>query len=296
MARLERFNFNTPVGRFVSGSMTEKRTTDNDGRPVPPDKQSYQFGIAFAKTDPQIGALIGQIAQNAMMQYQAINPHVVPMIQNWFNTLDGFSMKISDGDKPNQRGQINENTRGHWVFWFSTALDVQACGPDNSQIPLSAIKRGYYVDVYGSSVINELAPPQSGIYMNPAIVRLVAEGDEIVGSVDPRQAFANNPLPATLPPGARPLGSTPAAPALSGPPSAAAPVMGLPGMPAPAAAPVTGLPGVPPQGMQPQLPGVGQQVAPAPGAMGFAPQPGFPTASPSNPPAQPYPGILQPPR
>ena len=40
----------TPVGRFVSGSITEKRTTDYEGRTLPEEKQHYAFGVADRKS------------------------------------------------------------------------------------------------------------------------------------------------------------------------------------------------------------------------------------------------------
>jgi hypothetical protein len=46
-----RFDFFTPVvGRFVNGSITEKRTKDSDNREIPLDKQRFEFGVAFEKT------------------------------------------------------------------------------------------------------------------------------------------------------------------------------------------------------------------------------------------------------
>ena len=44
--------FTNSVGRFVSGSMTEKRAKDNDGRAIDPDDQRFEFGVAFRKDDP----------------------------------------------------------------------------------------------------------------------------------------------------------------------------------------------------------------------------------------------------
>lgn len=299
----EKLQFFTPVGRFVSGDLTTKRDKDNQGRPIEPDKQRFEFGIAFAKTDPQIGQLIQQIAGFAYQEYSKVAPHIAQRVANWMQTLDGFSMKISNGDAPNSRGQVNPNTVGHWVFWFSTAIDVGgAIAPSNAQIPLDRIKRGYFVDIAGSVAINGLTDNNAGIYMNPTYVRLVAEGDEIVGGIDPQTLFANHAAPTQLPPGARPIGSAPALP-----PGSGIPGVGMPGMPGqPAAQPAMGMPGQP--AAQPTQP----QQAPAPGftnpAMGApagmpmgAPagmQPfgaagaAMPTASPSNPGFPAHPGIL----
>ena len=274
----DKFQFVTPVGRFVSGDMTKKREKDNQGRPIDADKQRFEFGIAFQKTDPQIGVLIQQIAQYAYTEYGKTAPHVAQRVANWMNTLDGFSMKISNGDEPNSQGKVNPNTVGHWVFWFSTALDpIGAIAPSNAQIPLDRIKRGWFVDVAGSAAINGLTDNNAGIYMNPTVIRLVAEGEEIVGGVDPQQVFANHGAPAQLPPGARPLGSAP-----SLPPGSGMPGVGMPQQPAQM-----------PPGMMPgqpmQMPGNGgapvQQPTFAQPQAGYgAPNGGF------MPPATPAPG------
>jgi len=273
----DKHSFNTPVGRFVYGSLTEKRDKDSNGRFIDPDKQRYEIGVAFSKQDPNIVPLVQQIAQHAKQFYSARAPHIAQRIDAWFQALDGFSMKVSDGDKPNAQGKVNQNTVGHWVMWFSTALDIIAARvPDNAQIPLSEIKRGYYVDVAGTSAPNELLDHNAGVYVNPVCVRLVGVGDEIIGSADPNELFANTPAP-QLPPGARPIGSAPQAPVGSGAPSTA---MGMPGMSAPA------VPNASPAVMPATLPGV---QAGMPGAAPAA-SPVGQTASPSSFP--PYSGMM----
>jgi hypothetical protein len=253
----EKLQFFTPVGRFVYGDLTTKRDKDNQGRPIDADKQRYEFGLAIRKDDPAVGALIQQIAGYAYNTYATRAPHIAQRVSSWMQTLDGFSMKISDGDKANQRGQVNPNTVGCYVFWFSTSIDIigASAAHANAQIPLTNIKRGWYVDVAGSAAVNGLTDNNAGIYLNPTVVRLVAEGDEIVGSVDPQAMFANHAAPVALPPGARPVGSAPQPPAGTGMPGAGM----MPGMPAAAqpgfTPPATGAPGGMPQaapaGMQP---------------------------------------------
>jgi hypothetical protein len=268
----ERMDFTTPVGRFVSGSLTEKRKTDNQNRPIEPEKQRYEFGLAIEKTEPSLPALFQQIAAHAKAGYQA-QPHIAQRIDTWFQTLSGFSMKISDGDAPNQRGQVNENTKGCFVLWFSTSIEIKTCGPDNIQIDPSAIKRGWYIDVYGSCAINGLQDNNAGMYMNPEWVRLIGEGDEIVGGIDAATAFGAPAAPAALPPGARPVGSVP---------------------PAPVGAPGGGMPGAVQQAM-PGAPAAVPMPAPVPAATVPAAMPG---AVPTQPPAQPQtasPGETHPP-
>lgn len=292
----DRMQFFTPVGRFVSGDLVTKRDKDHQNRPVAPDKQTYQFGVAIRKDDPAVGPLIQQIATHAYSYYQTKAPHVAQRVVNWMQTLDGFSMKISNGDAPNQRGQVNQNTVGCWVFWFSTGLDiVGSIAPSNAQIPVAQIKRGWYVDVAGSVAVNELTDDNAGVYLNPTVVRLIAEGDEIVGSVDPQQIYANHAAPVQLPPGARPIGSTPQPGAGAGLPGTGMPGIGgggvgtqqqvagpgvggaMPGFSGAPATPGQGLPQGAPGGMPP-FPGAGQ--------------PGTSTASPSNTGFPQHTGIL----
>ena len=280
----DNFQFFTPVGRFVSGDLTKKRTKDKDGRDIAPDKQRYEFGIAFDKTDPAIQQLIHQIATYAHGEYSKTAPAVANRIPTWMQTLTGFSMKIANGDEPNTQGKVNQNTVGKFVFYFSTALDpIAAIAPTNAQIPADRIKRGWFVDIAGNVSINGLTDNNAGIYMNPTVVRLVAEGDEIVGGIDPQSVFANHAAPAQLPAGARPIGSAPSLPPGSGMPGTGMPGVGMPQgqMPGFSGNPAMGAPaGMPmgaPAGMQPFAP------AGAPG----------PTASPGNGyPA--YPGVLNP--
>lgn len=267
----DKFSFNTPSGRLVYGSLTEKRNKDSNGRPIDPDKQRFEFGVAFPKQDPNIVPLIQQIAQHAKQFYSARAPHIAQRIDAWFQTLDGFSMKVSDGDKPNAKGQVNQNTVGHWVMWFSTALDFQTVvyrNPTHVQIPASDIKRGWWIDVAGTSAPNELLDHNAGVYINPMVVRLLYEADEIVGTANPDEMFTAPPA-AQLPPGARPLGSAPVAP-----------TGGMPGMGAPV------VPNASPAAMPATLPGA---QAGMPGAAPAASQTA-PTASPSSFP--PYSGMM----
>lgn len=283
--------FHTPVGRFVSGSLTEKRTTDNNNRPIEPEKQRYDFGLAIRKDDPGVPGMLQSIATAAKAGYPQ-RQDIQQRVDGWFQTMSGFSMKISDGDKPAvSTGKVNENTAGCFVVWFSTSMDILAANAQNIQIDAASIKRGWYVDVAASARANGLLDHNAGVYMNPSCVRLIAEGEEIVGGMNVETALQNAPTaPTQLPPGARPVGSTPQAPVSSG-----APGTGLPGM----------VPAAPSVGAAP-LPGVAPvptQAAPAPAQTAPAALPGV---APTQPPAQPqtaspgdtgyppHPGVMQP--
>ena len=207
--------YTNQVCRFVSGSLTEKRTKDTNGRPLPEEKHRYEFGIALSKTDPDTARLFGEF-QAFMQNEWANDQNKLNALANWFSpdpttSMTGVPMKISDGDRPNAKGQLNSNTSGCFVFWFSTGYQPKCCTATNEEIPADAIKRGYYVQIAGNISSNGL-PWQpdgkgAGIYMNPSVIRLVAEGDEIVGGVDAATAFGGTAAPTQLPPGARPVGS-----------------------------------------------------------------------------------------
>lgn len=216
---------NLPVGRFVSGSITEKRTTGHDGQPLPEDKQRFEFGVAVRKDDPGLPAIFGAMQAEAMTQHGGI-----PAVQNF--QLDGYSWKVNDGDKPNRQGAVNENTTGCFVFYFSSSYPPQTVNAQNTMIDPTEIKRGYFVDVAFNVKNNGKTGGQAGVYVNPTHVRLIAFGEEIRGGVDANTAFANTPAPTNLPPGASatPVASTPApgtagnaAPAPAASPAQAAP-------------------------------------------------------------------------
>lgn len=228
----ERTPLHTPVGRLVSGSWTEKKKTDHQNRPIDEDKQTYTFGLAIEKTHPDFPAFFQAVGQAAMAGY-ATNPAIQQRITAWQQSLQGFSGKIVDGDAPRANGSVNDNTKGCFVIYFSTSMNILAANSQNVSIDPASIKRGWYADVAATVSVNGLVDNNAGLYMNPVCIRLIAEGDEILGGMSVDQALENAPTaPTQLPPGARPVGSTPSAPA-----SAGLPGTGMPGV-APAA-PVT---------------------------------------------------------
>ena len=205
--------FTRCAGRYVSGSHTEKRTKDNDNRPIDEDKQNYEFGVAFDKQEiwPQLSGEVYPYLQTALSS----DANALQRMQGWFQTMSGFSMKISDGDKPNQRGQVNENTKGCFVIWFSSRFPPTCCDPAMQEIDAQAIKRGYYVQVAGTIVPNGQPGNHAGVYMNGNFIRLVAEGPVITGGGDPSKAFGDGAMP-SMPAGAQPLGSNIGAPSMPG--------------------------------------------------------------------------------
>lgn len=274
----ESVNFNIPLkGRFVSGDMTQKRQKDYQGKPIDPDKQRVEFGIAYPKAEFW-NWLTQTFYHGPLAQALAGQAQAMQLATAWFqNGFNGFSMKIDDGDKPNARGGVNENTKGCFVVYFNAInppqVYVGATPETLTQVDTSECKRGYFVMMSGNIRFNEKMPPQIGIYMNAGAVWLVEKGAEIIGGIDAASAFAG----VALPPGMAPVDLSNGAGAAFGaqqmpPMQQAAPAM--PGFPAPAPAQMApaGLPG---QGFTPPT---------------AAPQ----TAFPGNAPAAPYYGAMQP--
>lgn len=256
----ERLEFFTPVvGRFVNGSITEKRTKDNEGRPIPDDKQRFEFGVAFEKA--AIWPMLSEQWYPFLASELARDQNALSRMTNWFSTMNGFSMKVSDGDAPNSRGAHNEHTKGCFVLYFSSMYAPKAVGPDAlfTEIDPALVKRGFYVQVAGNLGSNEQPGDRAGIYLNGNVVRLIAEGDEIRGGIDAASAFGGAAAPTALPAGARPLGSASGNGAAFG----AAPT-GMPGVgnaasaPAPAQTTPVGMPGM--LGAAPQTASVGSTV------------------------------------
>lgn len=268
----ERLDFFTPVvGRFVNGSITEKRTRDNDNREIPADKQRFEFGVAFEKA--AIWPMLTEQWYPWLASILARDQNALARMTNWFSTLQGFSMKVSDGDAPNSRGVVNEHTKGCFVLYFSSMYAPKAVGPDPAftEIDPATIKRGFYVQVAGNLGSNEQPGDRAGIYLNGNIVRLIAEGDEIRGGVDAASAFGGAAAPTALPPGARPLGSTSGHGAAFGGAPMMPPAGGVaPGLPqaAPAPAPMA------PVGM-PAMPGAAPGIASGGSVPGVVPHTGI---------------------
>lgn len=294
MAELQHFNIPL-VGRLVWGDLTHPRTKDFEGRPIPEEDQRIEFGVAYEK-QAFWAWLTGEFYPNTLMPALGGNQAAINAVNQWFQTFSGFSMKITDGDKPNTKGVVNQNTVGHFVVKFN-AYDVPNCvvGEAYTQIAATEIKRGYFVTVAGSIKFNEQQGDRMGIFVNAGNVWLRAEGDVIAGGVDAETAFAGmNAAAPALPAGARPLGAS------TGLPGAA------PGAPAPTQA-ATGLPpGMPPAGAPaaaptpapaPTLPGSAAPSAPvgaAPGTAspgGSAPYTGAMDAAAAGAPTPPLPGM-----
>lgn len=262
-----------PVGRFVSGSLTEVRTTGHDGKPLPEEKQRFEFGVAVRKDDPALPGVFQQLQAEAMINHGS-NPAVTQF------QLQGYSWKVSDGDRANSQGVKNDNTTGCYVFWFSSSYPPRTCDNQNTPNDPASIKRGYFVDVVFNAKNNGATGAQAGIYLNPEWVRLIAYGEEITAGRSAADAFGNAPAPSPsqLPPGASatPVSST-AAPGMSG---NAAPASGAaqptPNNAAPAPAPAGSSPTASPSSAPQPAHDIVQNATGQPGPNG-GPLPGLPS-------------------
>lgn len=252
----------SPVGRFIGGSLSERRTNDYQGKPITdPAKHQFEIGVAFRKDDPAINPMLQAIATHAHAEFVQA-PHIQAIIGQFSFGARGFSWKIRDGDAPNVKGEINKNSQGCWVVYFKSAFDIKCADQQNGEVAAASIKRGYFVQVAFSVAGNADFGENAGVYINPQVVKLIAFGEEIQGGIDAETAFAGHAVPTTLPPGASltPVASTP---------MAGAPQMPAPGFPAAGAVPPPANPAVP------QMPGMTP----------------LPTASPTNPGVPPVPGF-----
>ena len=197
-------NFTTPVGRFVTGSITKPQTTDFDGNPLVfktgadagKPRNNYFIGIAIPKgaethwNQTPWGAQIWKFGHEAFPQGQA--------------DLPGFSWKIEDGDNavPNpdagmKRNCDKEGWAGSWVLKFSSSFQSSTYNSDGSaKVDPDSIKPGYFIQINGDIQSNG-KQSKSGIYLNHKMIALAAYGAEIVYGPDAAEAgFGASPLPA----------------------------------------------------------------------------------------------------
>ena len=237
----------TPVGRLVMGSLTDKSTTDHQNRPIAEDKQNFFIGVAVSKADPKTGELLGQMYQQAMNDFATI-PNILPVIQQGIG--GAFNWKIDDGDSEKYASKVDADgvptCAGCYILKMSTKLPISIAqwnGQSNVQIDPSGIKRGDFVDVSISSQGNGQADHTAGMYVNPQAVRLVGYGAAITSGPSLDEQFGG--AAPVVPVGAS---QTPSAPAVGMPaagnpaPASTAPVGG--GMPTTpvAGVPATGMP------------------------------------------------------
>lgn len=208
MTEALKFNPIPLKGRLVSGSHKDIRKTDHEGKPEhDQSKHQYEFGIAYPKAE--FGAWMQQTMWPYLSTSWAQNPDAVARLNAWWaqpglqGKHGGCSLKIADGDKPNARGTVNQNTVGCFVVYFTSfgrgyegnfAAEPPKCyaGPSPDalvQIDLSQVKLGDYVAAAGSMQVNGKTGDQLGAFMNCNMLWKLEDGEEIVTGVDPANAF-----------------------------------------------------------------------------------------------------------
>lgn len=205
----EHVTITTPVGRFVSGSITQGFSTDSDGNPLliknglnkGQPRTVWNIGIAIPKVlgqpwqQTEWGKVLIQVARTSFPNSFDQAGNLLPGRQ--------FAFKVADGDStvPNSRGNINaekEGWAGHWVlFWANGSAPKTYNRDGTAEVPNDSIKPGYFIQIFGEVKGNE-STQNPGLFLNHRMIALSAYGEEIDLGVytNPAQAgFGAAPLP-----------------------------------------------------------------------------------------------------
>lgn len=288
-------NFTTPVGRLVSGSLSEPQTTDAEGKPLVvksgPNAGQPRVDFYFALAIPKGAEQHWAYTEWGQTIYQA-GAAAFPQAHQ----SQKFAWKVQDGDSqiPNSKGKRNcdrPGYPGHWIVSFSSGYTPNVYSQNGTAFTqitdLKSVKLGYYVQVQGN-VQGNGSQQQPGVFLNHRMICLRGYGEEIVVGPDVASAgFGAAPLPAgasavplagQMPPAAPGAFPPPGAPGAPGAAPGAFPPPGAPGAaPAPfvppqaAAAPLVPMPGAtpgafPPPAAAPALVPAVPQLVQVPGA------------------------------
>lgn len=295
--------FLTGTGRLVSGDPFYPNTTGHNGQPLKDGRKEYFVAVAFPKDQPQatnfdaLWALMNQVAQS--------HKYVASYAQTGFV---GFHWKYEDGDSPANADK--PDWKGCHVLKFKNGFPPNVFDERGQAVPSPyeetvdatgklvvtrkpgphTFPKGHYVRLLVGIKNNDVAPPQSGLYLNFFMIQRVGYGTEIQSGPDysaivnqaPVQQLAGmSTMPvggAAAPAGAVPPGVTPPPAAPGTPPTGVTPPPAAPGV-------APGVPGAVPAaapGVPPTAPGgAGVPVGGVPAA------PGVPPAAPAAPPAAP---------
>ena len=212
--------------RLLWPHLAEKRTTDHENKPLPPDKQYYDVTILIPKTasDP---------AQ--CRNYQFLMQRMQQIIQQQFDgawpadaSREGWPIKDCDQD---QTGLAKHPfTKGHWKISPWSNFQPRVVDSGNNDIPrgLDGQFLGFKGGDYGFVSINAWGWPNcKGISFGVEGVKKTRDGDPVGGNQRSVSQMFGGPEPAPMAP---PLPS-------QGFPAAAAPQYApIPMTPAPAAA------------------------------------------------------------
>ncbi len=199
-----RVNIMFPPGRWVSGSIFDLVTKGDNGEALPEAKQHWSFGYAIPKTagvdwrQESWGAPIANAAATDWPNGESKHP--------------AFSFKVKDGDsahssKPNAKApKDHEGWPGCWIVFFRRGKQigatpiVNANGSENFALRAQKqIKKGDYIQVYGSCKGTNDRPANPGCYVNDDVIAFVDKGTEIVSANRPdptKLGFGGGALPA----------------------------------------------------------------------------------------------------
>lgn len=305
--------FLTGTGRLVSGDPFYPNTTGHNGQPLKDGRKEYFVAVAFPKDQPAatnfdaLWALMNQVAQS--------HKYVASYAQTGFV---GFHWKYEDGDSPANADK--PDWKGCHVLKFKNGFPPNVFDERGQAVPSPyeetvdatgklvvtrkpgphTFPKGHYVRLLVGIKNNDVAPPQSGLYLNFFMIQRVGYGTEIQSGPDYSAIVNQAPVQQLAGMSTMPVGGA-AAPAGAVPPGtpgvvAAPGVPGTPGVPgaAPGTPPIS-TPATP--GMAPGVPGAVPAAAPgvpptAPGGAGVPvggvpAAPGVPPAAPAAPPAAP---------
>lgn len=205
-----------PVGRYVSGSLYDLNTKDDKNQPMPENKHHWSFGYAIKK-----GAEQDWRQTSWGQQIAAVCATDWP---NGESRHPSFSFKIKDGDSnvstrvntkaPNQ----HEGWPGHWILFFRRGKQigevpmVNADGSPNFSLRAQkSVKKGDYIQVFGSCKGSNDRPQNAGCYLNDEVVAFAGKGEEIVNKDRPSSDPSKLGFGGALPAGAVAPAGTPAA-------------------------------------------------------------------------------------
>lgn len=220
----------TPVGRLVQGDCFEPQTKDAEGKPLViktgpnagQPRVDYFMAIAIPKTDPAWPELWETIKAVAIESFPHLAAHIQPLASPADAGQLQFAFKVTDGDStlPNKKGVAPSSRTGfpgHWVVGFGGGFAPKCYTAGGAELinDPSAIKRGYYIRIYGS-VKGNGSQQQPGVYINHSMVELVGYGEEINSGPDGSSVFGAVPA-AALPQGASATPLAPPAPMAQAP-------------------------------------------------------------------------------
>ncbi len=302
--------FLTGTGRLVSGDPFYPNTTGHNGQPLKDGRKEYYVGVAFPKDQPaatrfdELWLMMNQVAQS--------HKYVASYAQSGFQ---GFHWKYEDGDAPANADK--PDWKGCHVLKFKNGFMPNVFDERGQAVPSPyeetvgadgklvvtrkpgphTFPKGHFVRLLVGIKNNDVAPPQSGLYLNFFMIQRVGYGTEIQSGPDYSSIVNQAPVQQLAGMSTMPVGGA-AVPAAAAAPGVAA-VPGVPttpgGVPAAPGTPPVSTPAAP--GMAPGVPGAVPAAAPgvpptapvSPGVPVGAPPaaPGVPPAAPAAPPAAP---------